>query len=115
MLDWLELQLALRFPEANVRRADNGLMAMELIDMQVPDMVITDLEMPGLDGVELTRHLRTTPGGEFTPLIVITAVGGAPDWARLQALGADGFHLKPIDPDALAALVRKQIADAGRN
>jgi serine/threonine-protein kinase len=111
MLDWLELQLAVRFPDANVRRAENGLEAMEMIDIAVPDIVITDLDMPGLNGVELTRHLRTTLGGEHTPLIVITAVGGAPDWQRLQALGASGFHFKPIDPDALAALVRKQLGD----
>ena len=114
MLDWLELQLAVRFPDAQVRRAEDGLRAMEQIDIRLPNLIITDLDMPGLNGVELTRHLRATPGGETTPLIVITAVGGPPDWQRLQALGASGFHFKPVDPDALAALVRKQIADQAR-
>jgi serine/threonine-protein kinase len=111
MLDWLELQLAVRFPGANMRRAENGLEAMELIDIALPDLIITDLDMPGLDGHGLTRHLRNLPDGEEVPLIVVTAVGGAPDWARLQALGASGFQLKPIDPDSLAALVRKQLGE----
>jgi CheY-like chemotaxis protein len=112
MLEWLDLHLSLRFPAATIRHAKNGLVAMEAIDEQAPDLVITDLDMPGLDGAELTRHLRSTPGQETIPIIVVTAVGGAMDWARLQEIGASGFQVKPVDPEALAALIGRQLFDA---
>jgi eukaryotic-like serine/threonine-protein kinase len=59
-----------------------------------------------MNGVELTAALRANYS---MPIVVVTASGGAPDWRLLQALGADGFLVKPIDPFALVALARKTL------
>ncbi len=105
MLEWLDAQLSFHFPRASIRSAPNGIEAYDALREHMPDIVISDLDMPGIDGAELCAALRDLDEGLSVPLIVITAVGGAPDWARLQALGANGFLAKPLDGDALAALV----------
>ena len=68
-----------------------------------------DLDMPGLNGIELTAALRGTSAAEKMPLLVVTATGGAPDWRLLSSLGADGFLVKPNDPRALVALARRTL------
>ena len=109
MLDWLCVHLSDRFPAARLRRATHGAAALALAREQMPDLVLSDLDMPGVDGAGLTEALRDLPDGLTVPLIVVSAVGGAMDWARLQALGANGFLLKPLQPDTLASMIRAQL------
>lgn len=95
------------FPAARIQTAGDGREALRLALLEPPDVAIVDLSMPHLNGVELTAALRASPKTRHVPIVVITGVGGADDWRLLHKLGASGFLVKPIDPDALVAIVRR--------
>jgi eukaryotic-like serine/threonine-protein kinase len=98
--------LAYGFPDAEIETVRDGEAALAAIDREPAALAVIDLDMPGMNGVELTAALRAR---YRLPIVVCTASGGAPDWRLLSALGADGFLVKPIDPFALVALARKML------
>ena len=85
--------------------ANDGLEAAQLLQTQVPDVVITDVEMPGMDGFELTRHIRNSPATAHIPVIMITA---ADDRHREHAdsAGVSVLMGKPYPDDDLIAHIR---------
>jgi len=91
--------------EYQVSYASDGLDAVQQLQAQVPDVIITDVEMPGMDGFELTRHIRSNPHTAQLPVIMITA---ADDRHREQAQAAGVSVLlgKPYPEDALIAHIR---------
>jgi serine/threonine-protein kinase len=99
-------------PLSEIHTFTDGQEALAACHEEEPDLVITDLAMPGLDGFSLTAEVKKLPGGEDIPVIICTGHGGAPDWKRLQQLGANGFLVKPIDSESLIALVRKVVPSA---
>ncbi|WP_053232045.1 protein kinase domain-containing protein [Sandaracinus amylolyticus] len=102
-LDWA-------FPGAEIVVARDGEQALRELDRHPAALAVLDLDMPGLNGIELTAAIRATSRSERMPILVVTATGGAPDWRLLASLGADGFLVKPIDPMALVALARRTLA-----
>jgi two-component system CheB/CheR fusion protein len=66
-----------------------------------PDVILLDLGLPGVNGWELARRLRSHPGLEGTGLIAVTAYGGAADRQRSRAAGIDHHLLKPVEPELL--------------
>jgi serine/threonine-protein kinase len=98
--------LSYGFPGASIETARDGDEALAAIEREPASLAVLDLDMPGMNGIELTAALRVN---HSFPIVVCTASGGAPDWALLSSLGADGFLVKPIDPFALIALARKAI------
>jgi serine/threonine-protein kinase len=98
--------LSFGFPGARIETVKDGDAALAAIDREPASLCVIDLDMPGMNGVELTAALRANYS---VPIVVCTASGGAPDWRLLSALGADGFLVKPIDPYALIALARKML------
>lgn len=98
--------IAYGFPGAVIETVPDGAAALAACDREPTSLAVIDLDMPGLNGVELTAALRAQYS---LPIVVVTASGGAPDWHLLQALGADGFLVKPIDPFALVAVARKAL------
>jgi len=90
----------------------DGDAALRSIDREPASLAVIDLDMPGMNGLELTAALRGSPSSSRMPIIVVTAAGGAPDWTLLSGLGADGFLVKPIDPFALVAVARKAVRAA---
>jgi serine/threonine protein kinase len=98
--------LAYGFPGAKIEVVRDGNAALAAIDREPASLAVIDLDMPGMNGVELTAALRAN---HKLPIMVCTAAGGAPDWRLLQAIGADGFLVKPIDPFALISLARKML------
>jgi two-component system, chemotaxis family, sensor kinase CheA len=87
-------------------RAADGPSALELLSQEdVPvELVVTDLEMPEMDGVELTRRLKTDPARGGLPVVILTTRGGEADRARGLAAGADGYITK-------GDLVRQDLVD----
>jgi CheY-like chemotaxis protein len=77
---------------------------------QVPDVLITDLMMPILDGIELTRQIRALPIGQDLPIIVLTARGEESDQDRAMEAGATYFLTKPVSSGALTAAVNDALA-----
>ncbi|MBV2192963.1 MAG: response regulator, partial [Azonexus sp.] len=87
--------------------ADNGEQAVELVATNTYVLVLTDMQMPVLDGLDATRQIRQLPGGADLPIIAMTANAFAEDRARCLAAGMNDFIPKPIDPDLLYATVLK--------
>lgn len=102
------------FPETEVIAVADGANALAILERRPASLAIIDLDMPDMNGVELTAAIRATPQLERMPILVVTATGGAPDWRLLQSLGADGFVVKPIDPVSLIALARRTLDRAHR-
>jgi len=88
--------------------ASDGLEALELAKVHQPDVVVLDLMIPGLSGLDVLAKLREETNGQSLPVVVISAWGDARDQAF--AAGADRFVLKPFDPDDLRAVVEELFA-----
>lgn len=80
----------------------DGESALDAADVFRPDACILDLTMPGLDGVEVGRRLRTRPWARNLPLVAVTALGNDEARQRTAAAGFDLHLTKPVDPDRLA-------------
>ena len=88
-----------------VRGAGSGEEALSLLEEDPPDLVLLDLMMPGLDGHEVCRRLRSADASRYLPVIMLTAAGHEERVRALEA-GADDFLTKPIDRAELLARVR---------
>ncbi|MEY2689631.1 MAG: hypothetical protein RL375_3830 [Pseudomonadota bacterium] len=86
---------------ARVDVADNGADAVRLVGRNPYDLILMDIQMPGMDGLEATRLIRAMPGGATTRIVALTANAYADDKARCLAAGMDGFLAKPFDVEAL--------------
>ena len=86
--------------------ARHGRAALELIDVAMPDVVLCDLSMPGIDGIDVLRTLRSHPTAAHTPFIMLTAHNDRENRLRALRAGADDFIEKPIDEEVLAARLR---------
>ncbi|MDQ6694045.1 MAG: response regulator transcription factor [Chloroflexota bacterium] len=86
-----------------VNTASNGVVALEHIDLAIPDAVVLDVTMPLMDGFTLTQRIRELSN---VPIIMLTAMGEQSQKLRGLDLGADDYLTKPFDPDELVARVR---------
>lgn len=93
-----------------VVEAEDGIVALEKAKAQRFDAVITDVNMPRMDGIELIRQLRALPNYKFTPLLMLTTESGADKKNEGRAAGATGWLVKPFDPEQLLATVRKVLS-----
>jgi len=81
--------------------ADSGEACLQLVQALRPDLIVMDMIMPGLDGLETTRRLRQLPSLESLPVIIVSASASTADEQRSLACGADAFLPKPLDLDRL--------------
>jgi diguanylate cyclase (GGDEF)-like protein len=95
--------------------AASGNDAIDLLDDQEVDLVLTDLIMPGLDGFGLVAWLRSQPGTEDLPVILMSALADSPRKVTGLDLGADDYLTKPIDLDELRAKIRALLRRATRS
>jgi CheY-like chemotaxis protein len=105
------LSLLLEIDGYQVRQAGDGIQALEAIDEHMPMCVLLDLQMPGMDGIELARRLREREGAN----IVLISVTGWMDMGRHDAAeraGVDYILTKPVDPNKLR-LMLPPLASAG--
>src|SRR5688500_20391392 len=80
----------------DVAEASNGYEAVEAVKRQVPDLILMDISMPGMDGLTAARKIREQKGSRKTPIIAITAYGEAARRKALEA-GRDGSRSKPTE------------------
>jgi len=97
------ISFLLREEGYEVITADNGLAALELIDREVPDLVVLDVMMPHLDGFEVCRRIRQR---QNVPIIFLSAKGETVDKVTGLELGADDYLAKPFEPSELLARVK---------
>jgi len=103
--------VAIAFPGIEVIAVTNIETAIQIARRERPDVVVCDLQMPGGGAAPLTVALRANEATADIPIIVVTGHGGAEQWRELRALGADRILIKPIDVDALAAMIRRLFAE----
>ena len=87
----------------DVTEARDGVQALDQVDRVGPDIIVLDLNMPGLDGYGVLSHLRSRPATADIPVIVLTAKGDEDNEVRVFELGADDFLTKPFRARALSA------------
>ena len=85
---------------------DSGLAALEAVRRRLPDLVLLDLLMPGLDGFEVTRRLRGLTGGRWLPVIATSSLQGDEHVIRALHSGADDHLSRPVNPALLEAKLR---------
>jgi len=85
----------------------DGARALDLAAASAPDVVLLDIGLPGLDGYEVARRLRTLPDGDRCLLIALTGYGQQDDRRRAHEAGFDVHLVKPADPDAVVELIQE--------
>jgi CheY-like chemotaxis protein len=93
-----------------VDRAMNAEGAQEAIARHVPDLVLMDLALPGMDGIELTRQLRSREATRAIPVVALTAFAMKRDEERALEAGCDAYIAKPIDTRSLPAMLERLLA-----
>jgi two-component system, OmpR family, phosphate regulon response regulator PhoB len=99
------VRFTLEDADVRVVEASDGAEALILARRIKPDLVLLDVQMPRLDGLEVCRQLRRDSDFTRTPIIMLTAAGQQADRTRGLAAGADEYLTKPFSPLALLALV----------
>ena len=97
-----------------VRQAEDGLQALEAVREWSPDLVVLDVMMPGLSGVDVTRELRADPATAATPVILLTAKAQEADVETGFVSGADDYVVKPFSPRELVSRVQAVLARSRR-
>jgi putative two-component system response regulator len=89
-----------------IKAATSGERALKICDGDAkPDLILLDVLMPGMDGWEVCRRLKEDPATASIPVVYVTALASDADRERASGLGAAGFITKPLDPQAIRALV----------
>lgn len=91
----------------DVIAAANGKDALAKIENKQIAMVITDLNMPEMDGIELIRNLRALPGFKFTPIVMLTTESQAAKKMAGKQAGASGWIVKPFKPEQLLSTIKR--------
>lgn len=89
--------------------AVDGLDGLEKAKQEKFNLVITDINMPNMDGIEMIKNLRTTDGYKFTPIIALTTENQESKMQEGKAAGATGWIVKPFTSEKLVAIVKKII------
>jgi two-component system chemotaxis response regulator CheY len=98
-----------RIREITVTEADDGVDALRQLAAAKFDIIITDINMPILDGLKLVKRLRADENYREVPIIIITTEGAEEDRQRALALGANAYITKPIQAPQVIKMVRETL------
>jgi len=87
--------------------AANGFEALRILPREKVDLVITDINMPDINGLELISFIKNNPNYKSTPLFIISTEGSEKDRDKGLSLGADAYLVKPFNPEELQGLIRR--------
>ena len=90
-----------------VIEAVDGESAVELALKVAPDLIIMDVKMPGIDGLEATRRIRESKAGNKMPILALTSYAMTGDEAKALNAGCTGYLTKPIDPKTFVSQIEK--------
>lgn len=104
----------LEFRGYEVVTAENGREALEVLEQEIPDMIICDVMMPEMDGYALVQHVREDPKTSWIPVLFLSAKGQSQDRVKGLNTGADVYMVKPFEPEELVAQVESSLKQATR-
>jgi two-component system, cell cycle response regulator DivK len=93
-----------------VLEAEDGLTGVEMATNELPDLILMDISLPGIDGVEATQRLKAQPGTTAIPVIALTANAMRGDRERFIAAGCDEYLPKPISTADLLAMINRFVS-----
>jgi len=109
----MSLKSALSIGGFQVETASNGQAALDKLKAGVkPDLILTDINMPIMGGLELIQNVRTLPGGRFVPILTLTTESEASKRAEGKRLGATGWLVKPIAGKDLIKVIKQVLPGA---
>jgi len=97
-----------------VESAADAAQASARIAAQHPELILMDIQMPGVDGLELTRRLKAEPATRHIPIVALTAYAMKGDEERMLAAGCDGYIAKPVEVASFTRQVRSFLAAPSR-
>ena len=99
----------LEFRGYEVVTAENGRKALEVLDLEIPDMIICDVMMPEMDCYTLVENVRKNPRTNWIPVLFLSAKGQSQDRVKGLNTGADVYMVKPFEPEELVAQVEASL------
>ena len=105
----IALTRALEIMGYQVEQVSSGVEALDACAKNPPDLVVSDVMMPEMDGIEFCRRLRATPSGQLMPFIFLSGKGELEDRIQGHSIGADDYLTKPVDPRELVAKIEAQL------
>jgi two-component system chemotaxis response regulator CheY len=103
------VSFTLRNEGFNVVEAIDGVDALEKLNGDRVNMILADLNMPNMDGIDLIRHIRRNSDNKFVPIVMLTTESQTEKKMEGKAAGATGWIVKPFKPEQLLAVVKKLI------
>ncbi len=108
----MSMEGVLRKAGWEVKTATGGQEALRTLQGFKPDLIITDLNMPGMDGITLIREIRRLPQTRFVPILMLTTESLQSKRQEAKAAGATGWLVKPVQASALMDVVRRVVPGA---
>ncbi|WP_421655098.1 response regulator transcription factor [Leptothermofonsia sp. ETS-13] len=97
-----------------VQDVGSGIEALKVFEENPPDLVVSDVMMPEMDGFEFCRRLRATRSGQLVPFIFLSSKGEVEDRVQGHSIGADDYLIKPFEPRELLAKIEAQLERSRR-
>lgn len=107
----LTLRQMPEFFQAEIEEAGNGAVALRKLDEQPCDLILSDIRMPLMDGLELVRRVRRDPRHAAIPIVLISTLGTEEDVRRGMEAGATAYVLKPLSPHHIIVALRQLVAE----
>lgn len=104
------IRIVLKSKGYSVLEAANAEEALEILQAQIPDLILMDIALPGMSGEELTRQIKGTPQWRHLPIIALTAHAMKGDREQFLKAGCDDYISKPINTRLLAELVENYLS-----
>lgn len=98
----------------SVKAVNSGTEALTAFESEPPDLVVSDIMMPEMDGFEFCRRLRATSSGQLVPFIFLSSLGELDNRIEGHSIGADDYLIKPFEPRELVAKIESQIERSRR-
>jgi CheY-like chemotaxis protein len=104
------IKITLEYQNFRVLVAADGVTGLQLARTEVPDLILLDLMMPGMDGVEVCREIMAAPRLKHIPVVLLSSSDDSDDIEACLQMGALGYLLKPFKPAMLVQVVRQHLA-----
>ena len=104
------IEMTLRAKDYTLLKATNGEEALDMATRERPDLILMDIRLPGMDGLEVTRRLRETPAFSHTPIIGLTAHAMKGDKEKVIESGCNAYLAKPINTRELPGMIAEMLS-----